>query len=70
MTDYHIDIFFSAEDEGYIADVPDLASCSAFGESPEEALDEVLLAKQAWLDAAASTGKPIPEHMYTSRGRE
>ena len=29
--DYHINLFFSAEDGGYIADVPDLKSCSAFG---------------------------------------
>ena len=31
MKDYHIDIFFSEEDEGYIADIPDLALCSGFG---------------------------------------
>ena len=37
-SDYHINLFYSAEDGGYIADVPDLKSCSAFGESPEEAL--------------------------------
>ena len=45
MKDYHINIFYSEEDEGYIADVPDLKFCSAFGETPEEALKEVLIAK-------------------------
>ena len=35
---YHINIFFSDEDGGYIADIPDLAYCSAFGKTPEEAL--------------------------------
>jgi predicted RNase H-like HicB family nuclease len=52
MKDYHISIFYSDEDEGYIADIPDLKSCSAFGSTPEEALKEVLLAKTAWLEAA------------------
>ena len=44
-TDYHINLFYSAEDGGYVADVPDLKSCSAFGGTPEEALREVLVAK-------------------------
>ncbi len=35
--DYHINIFYSDEDEGYIADIPDLEACSAFGETPEKA---------------------------------
>ena len=38
MKDYHINIFYSEEDEGYIADIPDLPHCSAFGESHEKAL--------------------------------
>ncbi len=48
----HINIFWSAEDGGYIADIPDLASCSAFGTTPEEALEQVQIAKQAWLHTA------------------
>ena len=52
MSDYHINIFFSEEDGGYIADIPDLAHCAAFGETPEQALDEVLKAKAAWIEAA------------------
>ncbi|HYN41270.1 MAG TPA: type II toxin-antitoxin system HicB family antitoxin [Thermoanaerobaculia bacterium] len=60
MTDYHINIFPSDEDGGYIADIPDLAHCSAFGETPESALAEVLMAKAAWMDAARAEGKPIP----------
>ena len=61
MKDYHINIFYSEEDGGYIADIPDLDACSAFGETAEEALREVQLAKQAWLEAARSAGKPIPQ---------
>ena len=52
MKDYHINIFYSEEDEGYIADIPDLKFCSAFGETPEEALKELQIAKAAWLEAA------------------
>ena len=62
--DYHINIFYSAEDGGYIADIPDLEACSAFGETPAAALAEVQKAKQAWLEAARSAGKPIPKPRY------
>ena len=64
MKDYHINIFHSDEDGGYIADIPDLKCCSAFGETPEEALHEVELAKAAWLEAAKQEGKPIPDPRY------
>jgi len=64
MTDYHINIFYSQEDGGYIADIPDLEACSAFGRTPEEALREVQIAKQAWLEAAKAEGKPIPVPRY------
>jgi predicted RNase H-like HicB family nuclease len=64
MSDYHINIFYSDEDRGYIADIPDLESCSAFGGTAEEALSEVKLAKEAWLEAASENGKPIPVPRY------
>lgn len=64
MKDYHINLFYSDDDGGWIADIPDLAFCSAFGGSPEEALREVLIAKQAWLDVARDDGRPIPEPRY------
>jgi predicted RNase H-like HicB family nuclease len=47
---YHINIFYSEEDGGYIADVPDLEFCSAFGSTPAEALAELEKAKSAWLE--------------------
>ena len=50
MKDYHINIFYSDEDEGYIADIPDLIHCSAFGETPEAALSEAIKAKNAWIE--------------------
>ena len=64
MKDYHINIFYSDEDEGYIADIPDLEASSAFGDSPEAALREVEIAKAAWLEAARAEGKPIPAPQY------
>jgi predicted RNase H-like HicB family nuclease len=64
MKSYHINIFYSEEDGGYIADIPDLKYCSAFGETEEAALREVLTAKQAWLEVAKIEGKPIPEPRY------
>jgi hypothetical protein len=47
MKDYHINIFYSDENEGYIADIPELKHCSAFGNTPEEALKEVKIVKEA-----------------------
>jgi len=64
MKDYHINIFYSEEDKGYIADIPDLPHCSAFGETQEEALAEVLKAKAAWLKAAKAEGKKIPKPLF------
>ena len=64
MNDYHINIFYSDEDDGYIADIPDLVFCSAFGATPEDALRELNIAKDAWLQAAAEAGKPIPRPRY------
>ena len=64
MKDYHINIFYSEEDGGYIADIPDLEACSTFGNTPEEALRQVSIARDAWLEAARVEGKPIPKPSY------
>ncbi len=64
MKDYHINIFYSDEDDGYIADIPDLKFCSAFGNSPEEALEQVQIAKATWIEAARIEGRPIPPPRY------
>ncbi len=58
---YRIEIFWSGEDGGYIANVPDLRYCSAFGESYEEALREVLVAMELHLDTLKQLGREIPE---------
>lgn len=53
--DYHINIFFSEEDNGYIADIPDLPGCSAYGDTPEKALKELAKVKEAWLETGMKT---------------
>jgi len=64
VNDYHINVFYSDDDGGYIADIPDLEVCSAFGETPEQAVAEVLRAKEAWLAVAAEAGRDIPQPRY------
>ncbi len=64
MKDYHLNVFYSDQDAAYVADLPDLEACSALGDTPEEALSEVLKAKEAWLEAAKQNGKPIPQPRY------
>lgn len=61
---YHINVFYSAEDKAYIADIPDLKYCSAHGPSPEAALREVLIAQSAWIEAAKARGKRVPKPRY------
>jgi predicted RNase H-like HicB family nuclease len=53
-------VFWSDEDEGYIAVVPDLPGCSAFGNTPEEAVREIGDATLAWIEACRAAGDPIP----------
>ena len=64
MRDHHINIFWSEDDDCYVADIPDLEACSAFGASPVEALEEALKAKEAWLAVARESGDPIPSPRY------
>lgn len=60
MNKHRISLFYSHEDGLYVANFPDLEHCCALGETPEEALSEVLKAKEAWLKAAANTRKWRP----------
>lgn len=59
-TDYHIDVFYSAEDEAWIATIPDLRHCSAHGPTPQQAVAQVMVALEGWLEVAWAEGKPIP----------
>ena len=64
MKDYHINIFYSENDKGYIADFPDLKHCSAFGKSYKKALKEILIAKKLWLKVAKDKKIKIPKPTY------
>jgi predicted RNase H-like HicB family nuclease len=64
MKDYYIIVFYSEDDKAYIADIPDFEMCSAHGDTPEEALHEVLIAKEAIIDTMRERGLPIPEPRY------
>ena len=61
MYKYAIEIFYSEEDEGYIAVAPELAGCSAFGETEEAALKELMTAMELWLETAKKEGREIPQ---------
>jgi len=64
MNKYHINIFYSDDDEGYIADIPDLEYCSAFGDSPQEALNELMIALELWVEEAKENNIEIPAPKY------
>jgi predicted RNase H-like HicB family nuclease len=66
MTQHHyaITVVWSEEDGGWVADAPDLKSCSAFGTTPEEAVAELRVAIEGWLEAACARKLPIPEARF------
>lgn len=61
---YHINLFWSSEDDCWIADVPDLKPCSAHGDTPEEAIANIQNAIELWLETAVDNGLAIPEPRY------
>ena len=61
---YHINLFWSSEDDCWIADVPDLKPCSAHGDTREEAIRNIEDAIEGWLAVAKDRGFPIPEAKY------
>ncbi len=64
MHQYAIIVIWSPEDNAWIADAPDLKSCSAFGPSPEEAIVQLRTAMEAWLAAAREAGMDIPRPQF------
>jgi predicted RNase H-like HicB family nuclease len=61
---YHINLFWSAEDSCWIADVPDLKPCSAHGHTRAQALANIDDAIAGWLEVARERGFVIPEPRY------
>ena len=58
---YEIVIYWSKEDEGFIAEVPELAGCAADGATYAEALANVDVIIEEWIETAKELGRPIPE---------
>jgi predicted RNase H-like HicB family nuclease len=65
MIKYEVIIYWSEEDQAYIAEVPELTGCMADGNTYQEALANVEIIIQEWLDTAKELGRSIPE----SKGR-
>lgn len=61
MKNYGFHIFWSEEDEGYIATSPDFPGLSAFGENPEEALSEARIALELFVETYKAEKIPLPE---------
>ena len=64
MLKYHINLFYSEDDEGYIAYMPDFEYCSAFGDTPQEALEELMALQAMLIDEAKERGEEMPEPQY------
>ena len=61
MQRYEIIIYWSNEDEVFIAEVPELPGCMAHGDTEETAIQNIKEAMQLWIDTAREFGDPIPE---------
>ena len=61
MDKYEIIIYWSAEDQAFVADVPELPGCSAHGPTHETALANAKDALSLWIETAKEFGDPIPE---------
>lgn len=61
MHRYEVIIYWSADDQVFVAEVPELSGCAAHGATPEAALAEAQEAISLWIDTARDFGDPIPE---------
>lgn len=61
MTKYEIILYWSAEDDAFIAEVPELPGCAADGPTRQEALTNAETVIQEWIETAQELGRPIPE---------
>ncbi len=61
MNKYEVIIYWSTEDEAFVAEVPELSGCAAHGATHEPALASVQAAIRLWIDTAKDFGDPIPE---------
>ena len=61
MSKYEVIIYWSYEDQAFVAEVPELPGCAADGATYQEALANVEVVIQEWIETAKELGRPIPE---------
>ena len=61
MTKYEIILYWSVDDDAFVAEVPELPGCAADGLTRQEALANAEIVIQEWIEAAQELGRPIPE---------
>ena len=61
MHKYEVIIYWSNEDETFVAEVPELRGCSAHGDTKSAALQSVEQAIDLWIDTAREFGDPVPD---------
>lgn len=61
MYKYEVILYWSNEDNSYLAEVPELAGCMADGETMAEALENIHTVMEEWIETAQLMGKDIPE---------
>lgn len=61
MYKYEIILYWSSDDECYIAVVPELAGCMADGQTQSEALENIQIVIEEWIETAKELGRDIPE---------
>ena len=61
MLRYEIVLYWSNEDQAFIAEAPELPGCMAHGDDQETALRNIKDAMQLWIDTAREFGDPIPQ---------
>jgi predicted RNase H-like HicB family nuclease len=61
MSKYEVIIYWSEDDQAFIAEVPELAGCAADGATHQEALANVEVIIQEWIETARELGRPIPK---------
>ncbi|HBA49570.1 MAG TPA: type II toxin-antitoxin system HicB family antitoxin [Lachnospiraceae bacterium] len=67
MAEYSIFMQYDPQDNIYVASVPELPGCMAHGETKEEALKEIELARELWIETALEDGETIPEpHLFNA----
>lgn len=61
---YHLNVFWSDDDNCWVADAPDLKYCSAFGDTAEKAVAEAQIAVTLFVESLKANGKPVPAPRY------